>query len=68
MKIEITKAERTMIVAALMGEVRVCEKLGLREEASNLRKLILRLALQDAANDGPEVQILRHERIIPSLF
>ncbi len=52
MKVEISKAERTMIVAALMAYG--------REDANPTIALLAgRFADADSTNDGPEVAILR---------
>ena len=58
MKIEITEVERTLIVAAVIAYV------GMDNPFSDrTTDLLARLSFADAANDGPEIEILEVGRI-----
>ena len=57
MKIEVTKAERTMIVAALIAYIGMDTPIN-----AGPADLLTRLAFADAADDGPEVAILSVDR------
>jgi hypothetical protein len=64
LKIEVTNPERIMIITALMADALNCTRLGLKEDAESLAKLVNRISNIDAANDGPEVKILSSNSMV----